>query len=257
MIRSGLAFDCCCIPLVSAICSRHLDWLARGHFLALAAVFGLASSERLVFAEAQVQLRCDGALLETRGTAQLKRSTSRLSFSLGLEAEAGEADGALGVLQQRLTALRSALQRLEVQDLRVTSPSTWNRPAERNRPASAQASLQVSGNLAPQRLQALVREVGSLPGVRLAPVNTQANPSGDVAARRQLLRDAFADARRQALELASVAGFSRVTPLELRLDGMERPMPLRAMATAADGFNPDELPLPTDRLTMTVAFCTL
>ena len=206
-------------------------------------------------AEAQVQLRCDGALLETRGTAQLQRSTSRLSFSLGLEAEASDADGALGALQQRLAVVRAALQRLEVRDLRVTSPSTWNRPAERNHPASAQASLQVSGNLAPQRLQALVREVGPLPGVRLAPVSTQADSSGDAAARRQLLRDAYADARRQALELASVAGFSRVTPLELRLDGMERPMPLRAMATAMDGFNPDELPLPTDRLGMGVSFC--
>ncbi len=208
-------------------------------------------------AEAQVQLRCEGALLETRGSAQLKRSTSRLSVSLGLEAEAGDADGALGVLQQRLAAVRSALQRLEVRDLRVTSPSTWSRPADRTRPASAQASLQVSGNLAPQRLQALVREVGPLPGVRLAPVSSQADPRGDAAALRQLLRDAFTDARRQAQELASVAGFSRLSPLELRLDGMERPMPLRAMAAAADGFNPDELPLPTDRLTMAVAFCAI
>lgn len=206
-------------------------------------------------AETQVQLRCDGALLETRGAAQLQRSTSRLSLSLGLEAEAIDADGALGVLQQRLAAVRAALQRLEVRDLRVTSPSTWNRPAERNRPASAQASLQVSGNLAPQRFQALVREVGPLPGVRLAPVSTQADPSGDAAARRELLRDAYADARRQALELAGVAGFSRVTPLELRLDVMERPMPLRSMATAMEGFNPDELPLPTDRLGMGVSFC--
>lgn len=207
-------------------------------------------------AEAQVQLRCDGALIETRGTAQLKRTTNRLSFSLGLEAEAGDADGALGLLQQRLAVVRTALQRLDVQDLRVTSPSTWNRPAERNRPASAQASLQVSGELAPQRLQSLVRDVGKLPGVRLAPVSTQADPKGDTAARRQLLRDAYADARRQALELANVAGFSRVTPLELRLDGMERPMPMRAMAAAVpDAFNPDELPLPTDRLGMGVSFC--
>lgn len=70
-----------------------------------------------------------------------------------------------------------------------------------------------------------------------------------------MLRDAYADARRQALELACVAGFSLVTPLELRLDVMERTMPLRSMATAMDGFNPDELPLPTERLGMGVSFC--
>jgi uncharacterized protein YggE len=207
-------------------------------------------------AEAQVQLRCDGALIDTRGSAQLKRSTSRLAVSLSLEADAAEADAALAALQQRLAAVRAALQRLEVQDLRVSSPSTWSRGAERGRPAGVVASLQVSGQLAPARLQALVREVGRLPGVRLAPVGTQADPRGDAAARRQLLREAFADARNQALELASVAGFSRLTPLELRLDGLERPLPLRAMAAAApEGFNPEELPLPTDRLGMGVSFC--
>lgn len=207
-------------------------------------------------AEAQVQLRCDGALIETRGTALLKRSTSRIGFSLGLEAEAPDSDAALAALQQRLAAVRSALQRLDGQDLRVTSPSTWTRPADRNRPASTQASLQVSGQLLPARLQSLVRDVGKLPGVRLTPVSTQADPRGDATARRQLLRDAFADARTQALELASMAGFSRVAPLELRLDGMERPMPMRAMAAvAADSFNPDELPMPTERLGMGVSFC--
>jgi uncharacterized protein YggE len=207
-------------------------------------------------AEAQVQLRCDGALIETRGTAQLKRTTNRLAFSLGLDAEAADADAALGALQQRLAAVRTALQRLDVQDLRVSSPSTWTRAADRQRPATVQANLQVSGELAPQRLPALIRSVGGLPGVRLAPVSTQADPKGDAAARRELLRDAFADARTQAQELAAVAGFSRVLPLELRLDGMERPTPLRAMAAAApDAFNPDELPLPTDRLGMGVSFC--
>ena len=221
----------------------------------VAGALTMAVRQPVTAAEAQVQLRCDGALIETRGIAQLKRSTSRLSFSLGLEAEAADSDAALAALQQRLAAVRTALQRLGVQDLRVTSPSTWTRPAERNRPALTQANLQVSGQLNPARLQALVRDVGKLPGVRLAPVTTQADPRGDAAARRQLLRDAFADARSQALELAAVAGFSRVTPLELRLDGLERPMPMRAMAAAADGFNPNELPLPTDRVGMGVSFC--
>jgi uncharacterized protein YggE len=222
--------------------------------LALALLPGLTGPAAAV--EAQVQLRCEGALIDSRGSAQLQRSTSRLAVSLSLEAEAAEADGALAALQQRLAAVRAALQRLEVQDLRISSPSTWSRGAERGRPAAVAASLQVSGQLAPARLQALVREVGRLPGVRLAPVGTQADPRGDAAARRQLLREAFADARRQALELAAVAGFSRVTPLELRLDGQERPVPLRALAAAApEGFNPEELPLPTDRLALGVSFC--
>ena len=209
-------------------------------------------------AAAQLQLRCDGALIETRGTAQFKRSTSRLVFSLGLDAEAGDADAALAALQQRLSTVRAALQRLDVQDLRVASPSTWKREKELNRPASVQANLQVSGELAPQRLQALVRDVGGLPGVRLAPVSTQADPSGDAAARRQLLREAFADARSQALELAGVAGFSRVSPLELRVDGLEHPIALRALASAPPAeFRPEELPSPIDRLGMAVSFCAM
>lgn len=225
--------------------------------LAVSGLVGMAPRP-VAAAEAQVQLRCDGALVETRGTAQLKRATSRLSFSLGLEADGSDADGALAALQQRLATVRAALRRLEVQDLRVSSPSSWTRPAERDRPASVQANLELSGQLGPERLQALIRTVGTLPGVRLAPVSTQADPRGDAAARRQLLRKAFADARSQALELAAVAGFSQVMPLELRLDGQERPMPLRALAAAApEGFNPDELPLPTDRVGMGVSFCAM
>jgi uncharacterized protein YggE len=210
----------------------------------------------VVAAEAQVHLRCDGALIETQGAAQLKRTTGSLQVSLGLEADGPSADAALGTLQQRLASVRAALQRLDVQNLRVTSPSTWNRPAERGQPVAVQANLQVSGQLAPQTLQALVRQVGSLPGVRLAPVSTEADPKADAAVQRQLLREAFADARAQALILATVAGFGRVAPLELRFDGMERPVPMRAMVAAApDAFNPDELPLPTDRLGLRVSFC--
>jgi hypothetical protein len=121
-------------------------------------------------AVAQVQLRCEGTLLEARGSAEQERPTRRLAFSLSLEAEAATADGALQSLQERLAAVRTALQGQQVEELRVTSPTTWKREAERNRPAAVTASLQVSGRLVPQRLQALIREVGGLPGVRLAPV---------------------------------------------------------------------------------------
>jgi uncharacterized protein YggE len=235
---------------------RSLWWVGLGALLGVGSL-PLVPPRSALAVEAQLQLRCEGALINTRGMAQLRRSTNRLAFSLGLEAEAADADAALTTLQQRLAGVRTALQRLEVQDLRVSSPSTWSRPAERNRPASTQANLQVTGQLASQRLQALVRDVGALPGVRLAPVSTQADPKGDAAARRQVLREAFADARSQALELATVAGFSRVMPLELRLDDLERPVSLRAMAAPEEGFNPNELPPPTERLSMAVAFCAI
>lgn len=205
-------------------------------------------------ADAQVQLRCNGALIEARGIAQVKRATSRLVVSLGLEAAADDADGALASLQQRLVAVRAALQRLEVGALQVSSPSTWNRPAERNRPAGVEAGLQISGELAARHLQALIRQVGSLPGVRLAPVSPQADTRGDALVRRQLLRAAFADARSQAEDLAGVAGLRRLVPIELGLNGVDRPVALRAMA-APDGFNPEELPAPTDRLEVLVKFC--
>ena len=211
-----------------------------------------------VWAEAQVQLRCDGTVLEARGTAERQRPIERLLLSLGLEAEASTAEAALSQLQQRLAVVRSALQQLQVEELRVSSPSSWQRPAERGRPAAVQASLQISGRLAPRQLQALVREVGPLPGVRLAPVNGEADPSQTEAVRRQLLRQAYQDARAQAAELAAAIGLQRLVPLEVRLDGVEpRPMPMMArMADAAvPPFDPAELPRPLDRLTMQVRFC--
>jgi uncharacterized protein YggE len=208
-------------------------------------------------AVAQVQLRCEGTLLEARGSAELERPTRRLAFSLSLEAEAPTADGALQSLQERLAAVRTALQRQQVEELRVTSPSTWKREAERNRPAAVTASLQVSGRLAPQRLQALIREVGALPGVRLAPVGTEADRAQDAAVRRRLLRAAYQDALDQAREVAAAVGLSRLAPLEVQLEGNElRPMMMRAAAAdAAPPFDPAELAQPKDRLGLMVRFC--
>ncbi len=208
-------------------------------------------------AVAQVQQRCEGTLLEARGSAEQERPTRRLAFSLSLEAEAATADGALQSLQERLAAVRTALQRQQVEELRVTSPSTWKREAERNRPAAVTASLQVSGRLAPQRLQALIREVGALPGVRLAPVGTEADRAQDRAVRRQLLRAAYQDALDQAREVAAAVGLSRLAPLEVQVDGNEfRPVMMRAAAAdAAPPFDPAELAQPKDRLGLMVRFC--
>jgi len=208
-------------------------------------------------AEGQVLLSCDSTLVEARGQAERKRVTERLRFSLGLEAEGPTADGALGLLQDRLAAVRRQLQGLQVQELEVSSPSTWQRGAEGQRPAAVQAQLQVSGALAPGRLQHLVRQVGALPGVRLAPVTTQASAAGDLAVQRQLLRDAYLDARRQALEIAGVLGRTTLVPLEIQLDGGMRPMPM-LRATAADAsppFDPKELQAPVDRLGLSARFC--
>ena len=209
-------------------------------------------------AQTQIQLSCAGAVVEARGSAELKRTTRQLRVSLSLEAEAASADGALAELQRRLAAVRSGLKGLQVQELEVSSPSTWNRPAQRERPAAVQASLQVSGRLEPSRLQALIRQVGGLPGVRLAPVSTQADPRGDRDARRQLLQLAYQDALSQARDIAAAMGLAQLQPLEVQLEGGDRPVPMRAMA-AADAavhpFAPRELPSPTDSLSLQVRFC--
>ena len=228
------------------------------HLAVLAALLlapGLGSSTAR--AEGQVQLSCAGTLLEARGQAETRRSTVSLKASLSLEAEAATADQALGLLQQRLAAVRTALQQLQVTDLRVTSPSTWQRPASRERPAAVQANLQVSGSLAPSRLQALIRTVGALPGVRLAPVGTEADRSQDGRVRQTLLRQAYEDALRQVQPLADLIGRRQLRALEIRVDGMEMPMPvLRGMAAAAPPpFDPAELNQPQDRLGMQVRFC--
>jgi uncharacterized protein YggE len=208
-------------------------------------------------AGAEVQLRCEGTLLEARGSAELERGTRRLEFSLGVEARAASSDEALASLQARLAAVRQELQRLQVEELRVTSPTSWQRPAERGRPAEVEAQLQVSGRLEPRRLQALIRTVGALPGVRLAPVSGQADKAEDANVRRQLLRNAYRDALNQARELAETIGRPRLDPLEIQLDGGElRPMAMRMAAEAAPApFDPAELPPPRSRLSLMVRFC--
>jgi uncharacterized protein YggE len=208
-------------------------------------------------AGAEVQLRCEGTLLEARGNAELERPTRRLAVTLGVEGQGADADAAIVQLQQRLAAVRSGLQGLQVEDLRVTSPSTWQRPAEGGRPAGVTASLQVSGRLEPRRLQSLIRQVGALSGVALAPVTSQADPAGDQEARRRLLQAAYREARLQALDLAAVIGRVRLSPLEVQMEGGDlRPVAMRAMADAPPPpFDPAELPVPKDRLTLLVRFC--
>jgi uncharacterized protein YggE len=102
-------------------------------------------------AQTQVQLSCSGTVLESRGTAEIRRSIETLELSLRLEAEGATADAALAELQQRLAAVRTALQALQVQELQVSSPSTWLRSAQRDRPAVVEANLSVQGRLQPQR----------------------------------------------------------------------------------------------------------
>jgi uncharacterized protein YggE len=205
---------------------------------------------------AQVQLPCAGTLLEARGSAEQKRPIQRLRFSLILEAEAASTDAALGLLQQRLAVVRATLQQLGVSELQVSSPSTWERPAEDRRPVRSQASLQVGGLLAPAQLQALVRRVGSLPGVRLAPVSAEAGSGTDEAVRADLLRLAYQDALGQARTLAAAIGLSRLRPLQVQIEGMGRPMLRAAEAVAAaPAFDPAERPPPIERLSLQVSFC--
>jgi uncharacterized protein YggE len=206
----------------------------------------------------EVQVVCDGTLLTARGTAERERPVRFLRFSLRLSAEAAEAEAALSSLQRRLADVRTALEELEVEQLRVTSPSTWERPAERGRRRQVSASLQVSGRVAPGRLQPLIRRVGALPGVALAPVTPEAEPAEDLSLRRELLRQAYRDAYGQAMEVATAIGRSRIAPLEVSLEGGVRPpLPLRAEAVndAPPPFDPEELPPPTDRFAVLVRFC--
>jgi D-arabinose 5-phosphate isomerase GutQ len=145
------------------------------------------------------------------------------------------------------------------EELRVSSPQTWQRPAEGRRPGRVQAGLQLSGRVALPRFQELVRGVGSLAGVRLAPVSAEADPAEAERLRRDLLRAAFRDALAQAGEVAAVIGRPLLSPLEVQLEGGGPPIALRAAAApAADGvppFDPGELEPPLSRLSLLVRFC--
>jgi uncharacterized protein YggE len=209
-------------------------------------------------AAAEVQLRCDGTLLEARGSAEREREIARLRVSLALEAEQRTSDGALALLQERLATVRGVLQGLVVKELRVSSPSTWQRPAEGRQPPLSHATLQVSGLLAPARLQPLIRQVGALPGVRLSPVMPEADPARAEETRRALLAAAYQRALAEARDVAGAVGLTRLRPLEVSVDGDAGPMPMLAMAAKAappPPFDPGELPLPKASASMLVRFC--
>ena len=211
----------------------------------------------LLIAQAQVQMGCNGTLLQARGRAERKRTIDALKLSLSLEAEASTADGALASLQSRLDGVRQALKRLGVRKLEVTSPATWTRAPEPRQGALTTASLQVSGELAPAQLQALIRQVGTLPGVRLSPVDPRPQASGDAASQAGLLKAAYGDALGQAKTIAAAIGLHQLRPLEVEVDGGGgAPILMRAMASP-DGapFDPAELPEPVDRLSLLVRFC--
>lgn len=226
-----------------------------------ALTLAVGSSCVLQPAHAEVQLQCRGTLLEARGSAEQERPIARLRFSLALEAEGPSGTGALVVLQERLAAVRTALQALDVQELTVTSPSTWERPAELRRPPQSQAMLQVGGWLAPARLQPLIRQVGTLPGVRLAPVSPESDPARTAELRRSLLATAYRNAAARAGDVAAALGLSKLQPLEVQVEGEGGgPMPMPAppvMGAKAEPppFNPAELQRPKDFASMLVRFC--
>ncbi len=107
-------------------------------------------------------------------------------------------------------------------------------------------------------MQAWIRQIGALPGVRLSPVTAQAHPAQDRTIRRRLLEAADADARQQAGEVAAAVGRKTLEPLEVQLTGVEaQPMPMMARTAAAppSPFDPAELAPPKDRLSLLVRIC--
>jgi len=213
-------------------------------------------SSPLEAAQVQLQLSCAGTVLEAQGNATLKRTIDKLNLSLTLQAEAPSSKAALVLLQERLDAVRTKLVALEVKELRVTSPSVWNRYVPAGKPAVFEASSQVSGQLAPAQLQALISQVGGLPGVRLAPVDPQADSKANAASNRQLLQAAYRDALQRAQDLGDAIGLRSLRPLQVQMVGGVRPMAMMAMARSSPApFDPRELPQPTDRLSLEVTFC--
>lgn len=65
--------------------------------------------------------------------------------------------------------------------------------------------------MAPTRLQALIRNVGSLPGARLAPVATKAERNEDEELRQQFLDTAHRNALNQTQPQADLIGRNRLT----------------------------------------------
>ena len=218
------------------------------------AAVALSALPLAVPVEAQ-PLSCNGTLLQLQVQEQGSAAFDRLSFNLGLEAEAPTKAAALDQLNVRLAAVRKAVAPLANGKLTIPAPSTYRSGGGSSGPVREQASTSVAGEVSKANYNTLIQSAARLPGVTLRGFTAMAAGGMEAELQTRLLREALAEGKRQAQTTADALGLRRVQLLRIdqRSGGAIRPLPY-AMA-AARSFNPDEARAPESSVSLALDYC--
>lgn len=202
--------------------------------------------------------RCDGTLLQLQVVQSGSAAFDRFRFDLGLEAEAVGKAEVLALLDQRLQAVRTALQPLVSGPLTIPAPSTYRSGGGSGpgaTPVRDHATTSVTGVVSKARYDALIQAAGRLPGVSLRGFTALAVRGREADLQASLLRRALAEGRRQADGTATALGLTgvRLLRIDQRSGGVSRPLPDARMASA--GFDPEEAPSPERTLSLALDYC--
>ena len=221
----------------------------------VAILFFLPAGSLLSVAQAEIQGPvCRGTLLQLTLLESGESRTDRFRFNLRLESEASTSAAALIQLRDRLARLRDELSPLVIGRLVIPAPNTYVLAA--SQPSRGyRASTRITGTVARSNYDTLIQRVGRFPGVLLQGMTSLSSPEDQDVLEDRLLEQALQRGRRQAERTAAALGLRRVALLRInqRSDSSIRPVPMAV--SAAPRFKPEEAPLPTSRLSLSLDYC--
>ena len=222
-------------------------------FAALVLLQSAALFPRAVKAEIQGPV-CRGTLLQLNLRESTESRTDRFRFNLRLEAEAATTSAALEQLSSRQGRLREALEPLVIGRLVSPAPTT-HAMAKSSQPKGYRASTTIAGIVGRSNYDTLIERAGRVPGVRLQGMTSLPSPEGQDRLQDRMLERALERGRRQAERTAAALGLTRTALLRIdqRSHSHRRQAPMAASTAAR--FRPEEAPLPTASLSLSLDYC--
>ncbi len=198
---------------------------------------------------------CQGTLLQIKVQQTGTTRSERFRFSLGLEAEAGTQASVMALLNERLEQARRQLKPLALGRLTIPAPRSYPFGGGQAGPRREKASTSISGEVSRANYDALIQQVGRLPGVRLQGMTSIASGEGQTTLQSQLLKQAFEEGKRQAQTMASALGLRRLELLRINQRGQAyRPVAL-ASTNRGQSFKPGEAPRPIQSIGLELDYC--
>ena len=201
--------------------------------------------------------RCSGTIYQLQVSQSGTAALDRFRFNLGLSAEAVSKADAMQQINSRLVRLRSVLAPLVSGRLTVPAPMTYAIGGGQGSPRRQRATTNVSGEVITANYDAVIQEVGKLPGVNLNGFASLAASGSAETLQAQLMRHALADGKRQAQDTASALGLRRVHLLRINQRGGTTLRPMAYNRELSARFNQNEAPEPRNSLSLLLDYCIL